>query len=259
MNKLANMAAVGIGASAFAGLVAFAVEMGNAVDNKTGVEADRNIHKPYGGYEKYLKRPLDVFLSTAALFVLWPVMFTVAVLVRIRLGTPVFFKQERPGRDERIFTIRKFRTMTDARDGEGRLLPDTERLTRLGRVLRATSLDELPELVNIIKGDMAIVGPRPLVPQYLPYFTQEERRRHEVRPGLTGAAQVGGRNALSWEERFRLDVAYAGHITWIGDMKILWKTIWKVLKKEDVIVRGSAGSILDFDTERRMQGACRTR
>ena len=156
-------------------------------------------HTPYGPYEKYIKRPLDCVLAACALILLSPVLLVVAILVRLKLGAPVIFHQERPGKDERIFRLCKFRTMTDERDERGELLPDAERLTRFGAVLRRTSLDELPELVNILKGDMAIVGPRPLLVRYLPYYTAREKRRHEVRPGLTGLAQVSGRNYVGWE------------------------------------------------------------
>ena len=159
-------------------------------------------------YQKFLKRFLDVILSGTALLVLSPLLLVLAILVRIRLGSPVIFRQERPGKDERIFTLCKFRTMTDARDEEGKLLPDSVRLTRFGRLLRSTSLDELPELWNIRRGDMSLIGPRPLLVRYLPYYTEEERRRHSVRPGLTGLAQVNGRIGLNWEERFAYDLEY---------------------------------------------------
>lgn len=194
-------------------------------------------HKPYGPYEQYIKRPLDVVLSGAALLVLSPVLGATALLVRKKLGSPVIFTQERPGRDEKIFKLYKFRSMSDARDANGELLPDDERLTRFGRLLRSTSLDELPELWNILKGDMSLVGPRPLLVKYLPYYTPEERRRHEVRPGLTGLAQINGRNAIhSWEERFGYDLEYVEHITLRMDMKIIAQTFGKVLHRSDVRV-----------------------
>ena len=159
-------------------------------------------------YAKYIKRTLDFALSLVALIVLSPVLLIVAILVRVKLGSPVIFKQQRPGKNEKIFTLYKFRTMTDKKDESGNLLPDSERLTKFGKLLRSTSLDELPELVNILKGDMAIVGPRPLLVEYLPYYTEEEKHRHDVRPGLTGLAQVNGRNSISWEEKFNDDLKY---------------------------------------------------
>lgn len=191
-------------------------------------------HKPYGPYEKFIKRPLDCFMSLLALIILSPVMLITALLVRIKLGSPVLFFQERPGLNEKIFKIYKFRTMTDKRDENGELLPDSERLTKFGKILRSTSLDELPELINIFKGDMAIVGPRPLLTQYLPYYRPEERERHAIRPGLTGYAQIHGRNYVMWDERCALDVQYAKHITFAGDVIIIFQTVIKVLKRSDV-------------------------
>jgi len=194
-------------------------------------------HKPYGPYEMFIKRPLDFLLATCAFIILSPVLCLTALLVRIKLGSPVFFKQERPGKDEKIFQLVKFRSMTDGRDKEGKLLPDDVRLTKFGRALRSTSLDELPELINIIKGDMAIVGPRPLLKEYLPYYTETERHRHDVRPGLTGLAQVNGRNAInSWEERFNYDLEYVNHVSFSMDLKVLFLTVYKVLKKSDIQV-----------------------
>lgn len=191
-------------------------------------------HRPYGLYEKYVKRPLDCVLAALLLVLLSPVMGVLAWLVRIKLGAPVIFHQERPGRDERIFRLCKFRTMTDARDEKGELLSDSERLTPFGRRLRETSLDELPELWNVVKGDMALVGPRPLLVQYLPAYTARERHRHDVRPGITGLAQVNGRNYLPWDQRLALDVEYAERITFFGDLRIVAMTVWKVLRREDV-------------------------
>lgn len=191
-------------------------------------------HKPYGPYERFIKRPLDCLLSSLALIILSPIMLITAILVRIKLGSPILFSQERPGLHEKIFKIYKFRTMTDKRDANGNLLPDAERLTKFGKILRSTSLDELPELLNIAKGDMAIVGPRPLLTQYLPYYRPEERERHAIRPGLTGYAQIHGRNFVMWDERCALDVQYAKKITFIGDVKIILQTIIKVLKRSDV-------------------------
>ena len=187
-------------------------------------------------YAKYIKRILDFILSLIALIVLSPVLLVVAILVRIKLGSPIIFKQQRPGKDEKIFTLYKFRTMTDKKDENGNLLPDSDRLTKFGKLLRSTSLDELPELINIIKGDMAIVGPRPLLVKYLPYYTKEEKHRHDVRPGLTGLAQVNGRNSISWEEKFKYDVQYVRKITFLGDLKIILKTVKKTVKREDILV-----------------------
>lgn len=194
-------------------------------------------HKPYGLYEKCVKRPADCFLAICAIIILSPVLLVTAVLVRAKLGAPVLFTQDRPGKDEKIFKLYKFRSMTDKKDKEGHFLPDDQRLTVFGRKLRATSLDELPELFNIVKGDMSIVGPRPLLVEYLPYYTQEEKRRHDVRPGLTGWAQINGRNAIhSWEERFKYDLEYVDHISFAMDLKIAVMTIYKVFKKSDIQV-----------------------
>ncbi len=195
-----------------------------------------NQHKPYGPYEKYFKRVLDVFCGLAALLVFWWLYIIVAVLVRIKLGSPVLFKQERPGKNEEIFKLYKFRTMTDARDENGNLLPDEVRLTKFGRALRATSLDELPEVFNILKGEMSLVGPRPLTIQYLPYYSEEERHRHDVRPGLSGLAQVNGRNFIDWDHRLAFDVQYVKKITFIGDLRIILQTALKFVKKEDIAV-----------------------
>lgn len=188
-------------------------------------------HKPYGFYEKHVKRPLDFGMSLAALIFLWPVMLAIGIAVRVRLGKPVLFLQERPGLSGEVFIIRKFRTM---RNGGGR---DEERLTDFGRKLRAASVDELPELINIIKGDMSIVGPRPLLVEYLPRYSERQKRRHDVRPGLTGLAQVSGRNALSWREKFEDDVKYVEKITFLGDMKILVDTIVAVLGRKGISSR----------------------
>ena len=185
-------------------------------------------------YQKFFKRFFDIVLSGCALLVLWPVLLIVAVLVRVKLGSPVIFCQERPGKDEKIFKMYKFRSMTDARDENGELLPDDVRLTPFGSLLRSTSLDELPELWNIFTGDMSIVGPRPLLVKYLPLYNEEQKHRHDVRPGLTGLAQVNGRNAISWEERFAYDVKYTRDITLVGDIRIIWKTVIKVLRRSDI-------------------------
>lgn len=183
---------------------------------------------------------MDFILSLIALIVLSPVIVIIAILVRVKLGSPIIFKQQRPGLNEKIFTMYKFRTMTDERDANGELLPDSERLTKFGKFLRSTSLDELPELFNILKGDMSIVGPRPLLVQYLPLYNDFQRRRHEVRPGLTGLAQVNGRNAIDWEEKFFLDVRYVEKISFFLDLKIIFLTIKKVLVKEGINSKTSA-------------------
>jgi len=185
-------------------------------------------------YKKHIKRPLDIILSATALVVLSPVIGVTALLVRKKLGSPVIFKQKRPGKDEKIFTMYKFRTMTDERDKNGELLSDEIRLTKFGKMLRATSLDELPELFNIIKGDMSIVGPRPLLIQYLALYNVNQKRRHEVRPGLSGLAQVSGRNAISWEDKFDLDIKYIDNMSFIGDWKIVFLTLSKAFKREDI-------------------------
>lgn len=191
-------------------------------------------------YVKYIKRILDFILSLIALIILSPVFLIIAILVRIKLGKPVIFRQQRPGKDEKIFTLYKFRTMTDKKDENGNLLPDSERLTKFGKVLRSTSLDELPELINIIRGDMSIVGPRPLLVEYLPLYNEEQKHRHDVRPGLTGLAQIKGRNSLSWEEKFKDDITYINNITFVNDLKIFFKTIIKVFRREGIAQEGSA-------------------
>ena len=193
---------------------------------------DSSIH--YGIYAKYIKRILDFTICLVAIVVLSPILLILCLLVRIKLGSPIFFRQTRCGRDEMPFEMIKFRTMTDARDENGNLLPDTERFTKLGNFLRNSSLDELPELLNVIKGDMSIVGPRPLYTFYVPYYTEEEALRHAVRGGITGLAQVNGRALCYWDERFAYDVEYVRNITFLNDVKILWQTVYKVLKKSDI-------------------------
>lgn len=194
----------------------------------------------FGFYAKYIKRPLDIICALAAMIVFCWLYAIVAILVRIKLGSPIVFKQDRPGKDEKIFKLYKFRTMTDERDENGELLPDEERLTRFGKFLRSTSLDELPEAVNILKGDMSVIGPRPLLVKYIPLYTERQRHRHDVRPGLSGLAQANGRNSLSWEEKFEADLEYIENITFLGDVKIIFKTVWHVIKREQISEAGQA-------------------
>jgi len=198
----------------------------------------KNRHVPHGPYERWFKRPLDFIVALLALIVLSPVLLVTAILVRVKLGGPVIFRQARPGRNGKIFHLYKFRTMTDGRDAAGNLLPDDQRLTAFGQKLRSTSLDELPELVNILRGDLSIVGPRPLLVKYLPYYNEEEQHRHDVRPGLTGYAQVHGRNTVRWEERFAMDVQYARSISFKGDLTILFQTVASVVKHSDIVAPG---------------------
>lgn len=192
-------------------------------------------------YILYIKRFIDILCSGIALLVLLPIMAIIAVLIRTKLGSPVLFTQDRPGKSEKIFKMYKFRSMSDARDKDGNLLPDDVRLTSFGRKLRSTSLDELPELFNILKGDMSIVGPRPLLVEYLPYYTDEERHRHDVLPGLTGWAQVNGRNITVWDERLKQDIYYVNNASFPLDCKIVWMTIYKVINRSDILVGAQHG------------------
>ncbi len=201
-------------------------------------------HKPYGLYEKYFKRPIDFMCGVAALIVFCWLYVIIAVMVRIKLGKPVLFTQDRPGKDERIFKLYKFRTMTDERDENGELLPDEVRLTKFGKWLRSTSLDELPEAFNILKGDMSIIGPRPQLVRDMVFMTDEQRKRHTVRPGLSGLAQVNGRNVLTWEDKFSWDLKYIEKITFLGDVKIIFETICKVFKRVDI---NREGTVSDMD------------
>ena len=208
--------------------------------------------KKKGIYEKYIKRFLDIFFSGFALIVLSPIIGITALLIRVKLGSPIIFKQARPGKNEEIFYLYKFRSMTNEVDEDGKLLPDSKRLTKFGKILRKTSIDELPELINIIKGDMSIVGPRPLSIYYLPFYSEETKRRHSVRPGLTGLAQISGRNTISWDKRFELDVTYVDNITFINDIKIIYNTVFKVIKGADIQVRGTT-KVCDFGTYKKIQ------
>lgn len=197
-------------------------------------------------YRDYIKRFLDIVLSAGAIVVLSPVMAVTAVLVRVKLGSPVIFKQKRPGKDERIFEMYKFRSMTDARDENGELLPDEVRLTSFGKKLRASSLDELPELFNILKGDMSVVGPRPQLVRDMVFMTAEQRQRHSVRPGLTGLAQVNGRNAIDWEKKLAYDLKYIKQITFLGDVKIIWQTVQKALLSQEGITEDGMETAEDY-------------
>ena len=194
-------------------------------------------------YKRYIKRALDIFCALAAIIVFWWLYLIVAILVRVKLGSPVIFKQPRPGKDERIFNLYKFRTMTDERDENGNLLPDEVRLTKFGKLLRAASLDELPECFNIIRGDMSVVGPRPQLVRDMVFMTDAQRTRHTVRPGLTGLAQVSGRNNITWEQKFEYDLRYIDRITFIGDLKIILQTVGKVLKKSDTVREGTVSDV----------------
>lgn len=209
---------------------------------RTGYEV-KKIHRPY---EKYFKRPFDLLCGFAALTVFCWLYIILAIMIRIKLGSPILFTQERPGKDEKIFKLYKFRTMTDEKDENGKLLPDEMRLTRFGKMLRATSLDEIPEVFNIIKGDMSVVGPRPLLVKYLPLYSEEQRHRHDVRPGLSGHAQVNGRNSVSWEEKFKLDVEYVYNITFLGDLKIIFCTVGKAFIKREGISSQTSVTMEEF-------------
>ncbi len=207
---------------------------------------EKMIHNPYGLYEKYIKRPLDCFLSTVAIIILSPVILIIALLVKIKLGSPVLFTQDRSGLNGKIFKLYKFRSMTDKKDEDGNLLPDKERLTSFGRKLRSTSMDELPELFNIVKGDMSIIGPRPLLVKYLPYYNKHDSHRHDVRPGLTGLAQVSGRNALTWKDKFQKDVEYVDKITFLGDVRIVILTVKKIFIREGIEFLDGHQSVMDY-------------
>ena len=239
--------AVIVAAAAAAALLAFLAERIDERRQKTW------IHKPAGAYERFLKRPLDCFLSTGALLVFSPLLLILTVIGAVEMRGNPFFTQERPGRFEKIFKLIKFRTMNNKKDGNGQLLPDDQRLTAYGRLLRSTSLDELPELFNIIVGDMAVVGPRPLLTEYLPYYTAQEHHRHDVRPGLTGLAQINGRNNIgSWEERFAYDLEYVRQCSFRMDAGIIFDSIAKVVKRSDILV-GNEIKVGRLDDARRIE------
>lgn len=210
---------------------------------------DAEITVSDGIYAKYIKRAMDCFLSFCAIVVLSPIMIVLTVAGAIAMKGNPFFTQLRPGKNERIFRLIKFRTMSCQTDKDGNLLPDEKRLTKYGKFLRSTSLDELPELINILKGDMAIIGPRPLVPKYLPYYNERERHRHDVRPGLSGLAQISGRNCLNWPQRFSFDLEYVENISFLLDVSIIFRTVLKVLRRSDIAVRAT-GAVIDFDKYR---------
>ena len=204
-------------------------------------------------YKNFFKRFLDIIVSLTFILCFWWLYVVIAILVRIKLGSPILFKQDRPGQNEKIFKMYKFRTMTDAKDGLGILLPDSERLTSFGKFLRSTSLDEIPELWNVLKGEMSLVGPRPLMPKYLAYYTEEEKKRHNVRPGVTGWAQVNCRNSLTWEDKFRYDLEYVNSVSFWFDLKIVFITIKKVFKRQDISDFSDENKEIDFDEYRRME------
>ena len=204
-------------------------------------------------YRKFLKRFLDIIISLIFILCFWWLYVVIAILVRIKLGGPILFKQDRPGLNEKIFKMYKFRTMTDEKDKEGNLLPDVERLTKFGKFLRSPSLDEIPEFFNILKGNMSLIGPRPLLVKYLDYYTIEEKKRHSVRPGVSGWAQVNGRNSLSWEEKFKFDIEYVEKMNFLFDLKIVFLTIKKVIKREDISDFKELNKEIDFDKYREMR------
>lgn len=192
-------------------------------------------------YKHFIKRLLDFLISATVLLIIWPILLLIAIFLHFaNRGAGAFFTQARPGKNEKIFKVIKFKTMTDEKDANGKLLPDAQRLTKVGKFIRSTSLDELPQLINVLKGDMALIGPRPLLPEYLPLYSKEQARRHEVRPGITGWAQVHGRNAISWQEKFKFDVWYVDHCSLLVDLKIIWLTIMKVVKREGISSATSA-------------------
>jgi undecaprenyl phosphate N,N'-diacetylbacillosamine 1-phosphate transferase len=226
---------------AILGLITFGVDQFEQAEEKKNCLKNR--HVPYGWYEKYVKRPVDAILATGALIILSPIIVIIALLVRMKLGSPVIFTQKRPGKNEHIFKLYKFRTMTNEKNENGELLPDSMRLTNFGRKLRSTSLDELPELLNIIRGDMAIIGPRPQLVRDMVFMTSRQRQRHVVRPGLSGLAQVHGRNSISWEEKLEMDLVYIKKITFLQDLRIILETVVKVFRGEGVVEDGEATTL----------------
>lgn len=213
-------------------------------------------HKPKGIYERFFKRPLDLCCGLLAVVVFWWLYIILAIMVRVKLGSPVLFVQERPGKDEKIFKLYKFRTMTDERDENGELLPDEKRLTKFGKWLRSTSLDEIPEAFNLINGTLTLVGPRPLLVKYLPYYSERQHHRHDVRPGLSGYAQVHGRNAVDWDERFEMDLKYIDNITFLGDLKIIFQTVMKAFVKREGISSATSAtmeSFIDYAEEKKSE------
>lgn len=214
----------------------------------------KNTHRAYGIYELFIKRSLDFLIALIGIILFCWLYAIIALLIRINLGSPVIFRQKRPGKDQKIFSLYKFRTMTDDRDENGELLPDDYRLTKFGKFLRSTSLDEIPEVINILNGDMSIIGPRPLLVKYLPYYTKEEQKRHNVRPGISGLAQVNGRNSISWNDKFKYDIQYVKKITFLNDMKIILKTVIKTVKREDIKV-GSEFTKGSFVEERKSRSS----
>lgn len=210
------------------------------------------MHKPYGIYEKYIKRILDIVCSLIGIILFWWLFLIVAMLVKIKLGSPIIFRQPRPGKNGKIFNLYKFRTMTDSRNEKGELLPDNQRLTPFGKLLRSTSLDELPEIFCILFGTMSLIGPRPLAVEYLPYYNENEIHRHDVRPGLTGLAQVMGRNVINWDERFAYDIQYVNNISFLNDLKIIFLTIKTVIKRDGIEDCGNF-TLQDFDVYRKNQ------
>lgn len=204
-------------------------------------------------YRKFFKRFLDIVISLLFILCFWWLYIVIVILVRVKLGSPVLFKQDRPGLNRKIFKMYKFRTMTDKKDKDGNLLPDSDRLTKFGKFLRSTSLDEIPEFFNILKGDMSLIGPRPLLVKYLDYYTADENKRHNVRPGISGWAQVNGRNFLSWEEKFKFDIEYVNNLSFLLDLKIVILTIKKVIKREDISDFKEENKEIDFDKYREME------
>lgn len=253
MKKILALIGAIVAISAMAGAIAFIAER----INEKKAEKSKFKHKPHGIYERFVKRPLDCVLASGAMIVLLPVLLVLTVVGAIEMRGNPFYTQERPGKDEKIFKLIKFRSMNNQKDENGELLPDEVRLTKYGKWLRSTSLDELPELFNIVKGDMSVIGPRPLLVKYLPYYTEPQKLRHSVRPGLTGYAQAHGRNATTWDERFELDLKYVNRITFFGDIRIILDTVKAVLCKDGISQEGQAtmSDFVDYANEKNNIGA----